>query len=73
LGILKAGGAYVPIDPESPEERIRFMLEDSGAEILLTQSWLSIQVAFGGETIHMDDALIFEGDTTDVEKVNNAN
>ncbi|MGM1050704.1 MAG: amino acid adenylation domain-containing protein, partial [Bacillota bacterium] len=60
-------------DPEYPEERIRFMLEDSDAEILLTQSWLSIQVAFGGETIYIDDALTFEGDTTDVEKVNNAN
>jgi amino acid adenylation domain-containing protein len=35
-GILKAGGAYLPIDPGYPGERVKYMLTDSGAAILLT-------------------------------------
>jgi len=40
LAILKAGGAYVPLDPSYPEERLQFMLQDTKAPILLTQSSL---------------------------------
>jgi non-ribosomal peptide synthetase component F len=37
LGILKAGAAYVPLDPRYPKERLRFILEDTQANVLITQ------------------------------------
>ena len=47
LAVLKAGGAYVPLDPAFPAERLRYMVEDSGAKVLVTQRALS-EALFSG-------------------------
>ncbi|WP_223759687.1 non-ribosomal peptide synthetase [Myxococcus sp. RHSTA-1-4] len=41
LGVLKAGGAYVPLDPSHPPARLAFLLEDTGAPVLLTEEALA--------------------------------
>ena len=40
LGVLKAGASYVPLDPSFPRDRLKLMVEDSGARVLLTQDHL---------------------------------
>jgi amino acid adenylation domain-containing protein len=37
LGVLKAGGTYLPLDPDYPTKRLAYLLEDTGARVLLTQ------------------------------------
>ncbi|MFB7816379.1 amino acid adenylation domain-containing protein [Paenibacillus chitinolyticus] len=67
LAVMKAGGAYVPIDPDYPEARIRYMLEDAGVSLLLAQSPLRNRVAFGGEWLLLDDPQSFSGDGSNLE------
>ncbi len=51
LAILKAGGAYVPIDPAYPEDRLRYMLDDSAHAVLLTQSSLAPRFTGGAAPV----------------------
>ncbi|UOY89131.1 non-ribosomal peptide synthetase [Bacillus glycinifermentans] len=65
LAVLKAGGAYVPLDPAYPEERLGFMLHDSGAKLLIVQPGLSVP-GFSGETMEVDLAALTE-ETSETE------
>lgn len=38
MGIVRSGGAYMPIDPGYPDDRVSYMLQDSAAKVVLTQS-----------------------------------
>lgn len=44
LAIHRAGAAYLPLDPTYPEERLRFMVEDSGTGLVLTEEGLEATV-----------------------------
>ena len=63
MAVLKAGGVYVPLDPDYPQERLTWMIEDSGLDVLLTQDSLlerlpspsSVKVVCVDEVDPLDD------------------
>lgn len=61
MAIVKAGGAYMPISPEYPSDRIRYMLEDSGAKLVLTQSALLGGLQVDAELIALEDPRHYSG------------
>jgi amino acid adenylation domain-containing protein len=58
LAVWKAGAAYVPLDPTQPAERLAWLLEDTGAPLLVTDVRLAAGlpgVSTGLRTIRLDD------------------
>ena len=67
LGIVKSGAAYVPLDPSHPPDRLRFLLADSSASVLITESRHGARVPPGcvATTICLDQeraAIVGEAD-----------
>ncbi|MGN1223579.1 MAG: amino acid adenylation domain-containing protein, partial [Ruminococcus sp.] len=67
LGILKAGGAYIPIDPTNPEERIQYILQDSGAKIAVTYG---VELKTELPVIDLGKAEVWNGSTERMASVN---
>ncbi|MEJ7558099.1 MAG: amino acid adenylation domain-containing protein [Pedobacter sp.] len=65
LGILKAGGTYVPIDPEYPQERIKYILEDTAATLAVGSAASSSKIKFNSEI------QVVELDGVDHKAINN--
>ncbi|MDA1677504.1 non-ribosomal peptide synthetase [Bacillus cereus group sp. TH152-1LC] len=51
LAVLKAGGAYVPIDPNVPSERIKFILDDSSVQLIITNHNVKNTVLFPNKKV----------------------
>ncbi|OYV30574.1 MAG: hypothetical protein B7Z83_11970, partial [Thiomonas sp. 20-64-5] len=58
LGVLKAGGAYVPLDADLPTERLRRILQETRAKVVLTQPALhpALRAASTPDALHLLDA-----------------
>ena len=56
VGVMKAGGAYVPLDPEYPQDRLEYMLSDSGSENLLAiREYVPLVGGYDKNIIYLDD------------------
>ncbi|HZD09444.1 MAG TPA: condensation domain-containing protein, partial [Candidatus Limnocylindrales bacterium] len=69
LGIWKANAAYVPLDPQYPEERLRFMLEDADAKAVITEESLKERVGGTSATVLSWDGVREQIDKESKEKV----
>jgi amino acid adenylation domain-containing protein len=65
LAVNKAGGAFLPVDPEYPEARRRWMLEDSGARVVVTTSGLAAGLPETGAAVVALDRITGEIEAED--------
>lgn len=71
LGILKAGCAYLPIDPSYPKERISYMLSQSGAGLILTDTKTKAIIAantYEAVDISLRENQIYDADHANLEQ-----
>jgi len=55
LAAVKSGAAYLPVDPVYPDDRVRFMLEDSNCAVVLTEAVLAGRLPSASARIHVDE------------------
>ena len=62
VAIWKAGGAYLPIDPNTPQDRIDYIIVDSGVQLVLSHSDVVNKTKFAGaEELKLDDESVVSG------------
>ena len=65
LGVLKAGGCYVPVDPAYPVDRQQYLLQDSGARLLLAAGDTPPRLSAHAEPVGLDQAALADQPDTD--------
>lgn len=70
LAIIKAGGSYLPIDPDYPESRITYMLDDSKTRVLITQKDLYNKIHFDGELVDINNEDYYDKDSSNLQIIN---
>ena len=74
LGILKSGAAYVPLDPDYPQDRLEYMIEDSHEGLIITQKDIVARDGFL-DKLHHDELLVIDSDEVkaDIKKQSKTN
>ncbi|MGB8455542.1 MAG: AMP-binding protein [Anaerocolumna sp.] len=73
IAVLKAGGAYLPIDIKYPNDRIKYMLDDSNAAVVLTQRDFMENITFNGPIINIDEERVLLNNQYIEEDLNSPN
>lgn len=72
LAVLKSGGAYIPVDPDYPDDRIAYMLEDSKANLILTQKSINKNLDSNKIFIDLDNEALYSGNAENLENISNS-
>ena len=70
MAIIKSGAAYMPVDPDYPDERINYLLQNSDVELLVTDQEQIPSKPSNCEIININNANIYSENTTDLEIIN---
>ncbi len=69
FGVLKSGGAYIPIDPELPEDRMKYIIEDSEVEFILTHEKVKKEIVLDVPVFNLEDDEVYIGDGENLDGV----
>ncbi len=70
LAVLKSGACYIPIDPEYPQDRIEYMLDNSNAKMLLTFTKLDDKVNFNNKAFVELKNELYNSHKSNLENIN---
>ena len=71
IGVIKSGACYIPIDPEYPEQRIQYMLENSNAKILITNNELYDKIEYKNKvSVDYDNTEIYSQNIKNLKIIN---